>query len=211
MSCVNIKVCLNCGNEFNRPGNYSNKEWGKRKFCSVKCSSEGKRYPKHPKRPSGLKYNIKAVNRAWFKKGSSGFKGKHTEESKEKMRVAHLGQVPWCKGKRSPHATGERHWNWKEGITAKGKIERNVFRKRSQKLIFERDDYTCQVCCKRGGNLQVDHIKSWKDYPDLRFDINNCRTLCAKCHYFVTFKRPMPDKVKAWGHNFKLLERRALS
>lgn len=49
--------------------------------------------------------------------------------------------------------------------------------------------------------LQVDRIKSWSIYPDLRFDQNNCRTLCSKCHYKITYGREMPNDIKSWGHN----------
>lgn len=42
-------------------------------------------------------------------------------------------------------------------------------------------------------------IKSWADFPELRFDINNCRTLCRFCHYQVTFGKPMQDRNNNWG------------
>lgn len=50
--------------------------------------------------------------------------------------------------------------------------------------IFERDDYTCQECDKRGGNLNVHHILPYRDYPDPQFSLNpkNGITLCVKCH-----------------------------
>jgi len=51
-----------------------------------------------------------------------------------------------------------------------------------RKLVFERDDYTCQMCKKRGVVLQADHIKSWTFYPDLRYELSNGRTLCVDCH-----------------------------
>jgi 5-methylcytosine-specific restriction endonuclease McrA len=31
-------------------------------------------------------------------------------------------------------------------------------------------------------SIEMDHIKEWCNYPELRFDINNCRTLCSLCH-----------------------------
>lgn len=51
-----------------------------------------------------------------------------------------------------------------------------------RKAVFERDDYTCQFCRARGVVLHPDHIKQWALYPELRFDINNGRTLCEGCH-----------------------------
>lgn len=51
-----------------------------------------------------------------------------------------------------------------------------------RKAVFERDDYSCQVCRVRGGYLEADHIKPWAYFPDLRFELSNGRTLCRPCH-----------------------------
>ena len=96
---------------------------------------------------------------------------------------------------------GELAYHWKGGVTAINKIQREKFRREIQKQVFKRDNYTCQICGEKGKDLQVDHIQSWKDYIELRFCIDNCRTLCVKCHYKITFGKPMPPRVKAWGHN----------
>ena len=58
-----------------------------------------------------------------------------------------------------------------------------------RKAVFERDDYTCQMCAIRGGELHPDHIKQFAYYPELRFDVSNGRTLCASCH----------KKTPTWG------------
>lgn len=106
----------------------------------------------------------------------------------------------WNKGMRHPERSGISHPRWK-GRSTFDYRERRRFRVVMQKLIFERDDYTCQLCGVRGIDLQVDHIQSWAEYIELRFSMDNCRTLCAKCHYEITFKKPMPKNIKAWGHN----------
>jgi hypothetical protein len=50
------------------------------------------------------------------------------------------------------------------------------------KSVFERDKYTCASCGRRGGLLQAHHVCSWREYPTLRYDPNNCITLCLQCH-----------------------------
>jgi len=115
----------------------------------------------------------------------------HTEETKRKISESRKGKM-----------VGENNPAWKGGLRSQNYIERRKFQRELQKTVLERDDYTCQMCDQRGGDLQVDHIQSWADYIELRFDINNCRTLCVRCHYKITYGKPMPAEVRAWGHNF---------
>jgi hypothetical protein len=78
---------------------------------------------------------------------------------------------------------GSNHKWWKGGLTNKNTKIRNSskysFWRRS---VFERDNYTCQICMKKGKKLQADHIKQFALYPKLRFSLDNGRTLCIDCH-----------------------------
>lgn len=79
---------------------------------------------------------------------------------------------------------GEKSHLWKGGITPEYyKIKSSPEYKQWRKLVFERDNYTCQCCGdNKGHNLNAHHILNFIDHPDLRFNIDNGKTLCDKCH-----------------------------
>lgn len=82
--------------------------------------------------------------------------------------------------------SGESHWNWKGGVTDENHRQRESYEYRQwRKSVFERDNYTCQVCGASGGELNAHHIKPFSVYPDLRFDVSNGLTLCKQCHINV--------------------------
>lgn len=78
--------------------------------------------------------------------------------------------------------TGENNPNWKGGYEhhhdKRNTPEYRVWRK----SIFERDDYTCQKCGKRGHRLNAHHIHNYATNEKLRFDESNGITLCEECH-----------------------------
>ena len=47
--------------------------------------------------------------------------------------------------------------------------------------VFERDNYKCTVCGTTK-EIQAHHIKRWRDYKSLRYDVSNGVTLCRKHH-----------------------------
>ena len=51
--------------------------------------------------------------------------------------------------------------------------------------IYEKYNYTCQICYKTHCKIHAHHIKSAKLYPELRYDINNGQCLCENCHKII--------------------------
>src|SRR3990167_7887434 len=135
-----------------------------------------------------------------FKKGNTIWKGrkqteeakgkKLTNEHKEKLKKNNshywLGKELTLEHKRklSEAQKGEKGSNWQGGKTAIHlKIKNSLEYKLWRKAVFERDNYTCIFCGdNKGGNLEADHIKPFALFPELRFAIDNGRTLCRECH-----------------------------
>jgi hypothetical protein len=85
-------------------------------------------------------------------------------------------------GKPQPWNQGENHHNWQGGKTGiNAKIRNSLEMKNWRRAVFERDDYTCKVCGKKGGRIRADHIKPFCLFPELRFVVSNGRTICDEC------------------------------
>lgn len=106
---------------------------------------------------------------------------KLTPEWKQKVKDNHAHY--WL-GKKNPAHSGANHELWKGGVTS---IYKTIRKSREYKIwrkaVFERDNYQCVVGGKEHGwDLQADHIKPFSLFPELRFAIDNGRTLCKDCH-----------------------------
>lgn len=58
----------------------------------------------------------------------------------------------------------------------------NTYYKEWIRKVFQRDNYTCQCCGKRGGDLNAHHLYNFAEYEDLRYEVDNGITLCPQCH-----------------------------
>jgi len=85
-------------------------------------------------------------------------------------------------------------------------LRKSIKFKNWRTAVFNRDGYTCRNCGDRSRmrhriELHPHHIKSFANYPRLRFSIKNGKTLCCECHgkvhgkKFFTGKKAVKEKV----------------
>jgi len=153
-------ICATCNNEWL---DYPSRV-GIKKYCSKKCYS----------------VNLKKTCKERSKGNNWGSLRKLNSEYRKKMSLI-------MKGKRRPNIgkskKGKLNPNWKGGTSPKNKlIRRSAKFFQWRKAVFDRDNYTCQICKIKGGELHPDHIKQFAYYPNLRFELSNGRTLCKGCH-----------------------------
>lgn len=127
------------------------------------------------------KISLAKKGKATWNKGKSGILSK---ETLEKMSVAQKGRIAWNKGLKG-YKSGPEHYLWKADRTLiKGTHERNNPEyKQWRKEVWLRDNFTCKIAnpdCK--GKIEAHHILSWREYPELRYKVNNGITLCHAHH-----------------------------
>lgn len=145
--------------------------------------------------PKTREKKVIAVKKQWQdgeRTISSNFihKKPHSEESKKKMSLAHKGNVKSLETRKklSDALKGDKSYLWKGGKTALNTNIRHSLEYRLwRESVFERDNYTCVWCGAKSSKnnkvvLNADHIKPFAYYPELRFAIDNGRTLCIGCH-----------------------------
>lgn len=95
----------------------------------------------------------------------------------------------------------------------------NTYYKEWIRKVYERDNYTCQCCGKRGGNLNAHHLYNFSEYEDLRYDMNNGITLCERCHlvnYPNSFhsiygeRNNTPEQMEEYIRNYKECNKEAV-
>jgi hypothetical protein len=114
---------------------------------------------------------------------------KMDDKFREKCRARQLGKfVRSEEGKRSfkQKMSGQNHWRWTEDRSEVDLNKRRWCTKECiewREPVFLRDGHKCKIanedCC---ADVEAHHILSWREYPELRFNINNGITLCRTHH-----------------------------
>lgn len=137
------------------------------RFCSRSCASKTQDRSGYPVNAGSFRPGHATV----AKGRTPGFR--HSVATRAAIRAAQLG---------------DRGHNWQGGKSAPNELERVSGRYSEwRRAVFIRDDYACRSCGARSAPglrvvLNADHIKPFAEFPELRFDIENGRTLCVCCH-----------------------------
>jgi len=150
-------------------GNYKHTEETKKKISLAMKKIKRKPRSEETRRKISQSEKGKKVSEDTKKKISLKMKGrKISYATRLKMSIARRGKKNhfWKGGKSKHYKTGYYSFEYKEW----------------RKAIFERDNWTCQECIKNKCYVTAHHIKSFANYPKLRFNLNNGVTLCEECH-----------------------------
>lgn len=126
--------------------------------------------------------------------GNPMFGKKTAENVKSKLRAAMLGNQhllghrhsPTTLQKMSDKRRGEKHWNWRGGLTAEEYCP--IFNLDEFKgMIKDRDGYKCQNpdCWGKSTKLCCHHI----DYDKMNCSPSNLITLCVSCNIRANYGR----------------------
>lgn len=178
--------CKHCGKQFKTKPHYLKRGGGK--FCSVRCHFAWREIndkwcgETHPSWRGGLAQRICEVC-------GQGFEIARCEVKKGRGKFCSQK----CYGKwRGAVLKGENSPSWRGGIShERVKAWRSDKYKLWRKTVFERDHFQCVICGEVGGNLNAHHIKSFKHFPALRYNIGNGITMCRDCHYSVRKDLPL--------------------
>lgn len=166
------KKCIICNKIYNVRGI---KAKTNSKFCSCKCKSQYQHLyltrENSPRWKGGIREKKCICCGKIFK-----------WEDNKKPYISFLKQKTCsveCKSKMQKLLVGPLSNNWKGGHSKRDGTKQSEW----SKQILKRDNYTCQECGKRGGDLHAHHIKEYIDYPELQWKLDNGKTLCLGCHY----------------------------
>lgn len=85
--------------------------------------------------------------------------------------------------------SGEKNNRWTGGVPREKRDQLLEYRE-WRNAVYKRDWYTCKLCGDKPKRIVAHHIKVWKHFPALRFEVDNGITLCRPCHAMLHGKYP---------------------
>lgn len=165
------KKCLVCDAPTAKEGNT--------KYCSQSC------YSASGKRSARAKMNMRVIVKPPWNKSSVTkvcetcevlFMAKKSRESRSRFCSLSC-RAKYFSGTKSPHYKIDR-------TTLSKKQERNDSAYSDwRQQVWLRDNFKCKIAnpnCK--GRIEAHHILAWRDYSELRYEVNNGITLCHAHH-----------------------------
>lgn len=182
---IMTRICEICHTNFSKKQGESRAYWLQKKYCSSKCYGVAK---------TGTKMSLES--RMKLSKSITGHRPYFQHKGSDSPQWKGGLQLMVCKYCSrdflvKPYRLMEAKFcSWScfnkyrdEGRTTSNERARKSSEYKSwRQSVFERDNYTCQNCDKRGGLLNADHIKPFALFPELRTELSNGRTLCVECH-----------------------------
>ena len=155
-----IVKCEYCGKDIAKPPSWVKEH----NFCSQECLSNS--------RKTGEIVKCYICGKEFYKiKSQVERSEKHfcSDKCKCEYQSTLKGELnPWY----NPNLTDE------ERIANRDYLEYTEWRSE----VYKRDNYTCQKCGQRQGDINAHHLNSFHWDKEHRTDINNGVTLCASCH-----------------------------
>jgi len=89
-----------------------------------------------------------------------------------------------CKDCWLENNVGENHQRWNANLTDEEREKKRNIEGYPEwrKAVYERDNYSCVCCEKKGGKLNAHHLNGYDKFKEERLVLENGVTLCNECH-----------------------------
>jgi hypothetical protein len=147
----------------------------------------GKKHNHKTSNGGGLKLSAKTKKQLSILKigdKNPNFGRKMSQEAIEKMKKRIVSDETRKKMSLAMSGSNSHRWIKDRSLLKAGKDRPyNTLYKYWMLAVKKRDSWKCRIGnCDCGGRLEAHHILPWRDYPELRYDINNGISLCVKHH-----------------------------